>query len=112
MVGRVTGHLIRVAVAGAAGRMGQTVCAAVEDAECLELTGRADPALGTSVADVLGDADVLVMNMNEPPSLLRNGYQGDHGWVQVALEGRRSNRSAIGATVIVTANGKRQARAG
>ena len=58
-----------------------------------------------------GDVDVLVMNMNEPPSLLRNGYQGDHGWVQVALEGRRSNRSAIGATVIVTANGKRQARA-
>ena len=42
--------MIRVAVAGAAGRMGQTVCAAVEDAEGLELTGRADPALGTSVA--------------------------------------------------------------
>jgi enediyne biosynthesis protein E4 len=58
-----------------------------------------------------GDIDVLVMNMNEPPSLLRNDYQGGNAWVKVALEGRSSNRSAIGATVIVTANGKRQARA-
>jgi 4-hydroxy-tetrahydrodipicolinate reductase len=52
--------MIRVAVAGAAGRMGQTVCRAVEAADGLELTGRADPALGTSVADVLPGADVLV----------------------------------------------------
>lgn len=58
-----------------------------------------------------GDIDVLVMNMNEPPSLLRNDYQGRNGWVEVALEGRTSNRSAIGATVIVTAGGRRQARA-
>jgi len=53
--------VIRVAVAGAAGRMGETVCRAVEAADDLELTGRADPALGTSVSDVLGDADVLVV---------------------------------------------------
>ena len=58
-----------------------------------------------------GDVDVIVMNMNEPPSLLRNDRTGDHGWVQVALEGRKSNRSAIGATVTVTAGGRRQARA-
>ncbi len=51
---------IRVAVAGAAGRMGQTVCRAVEGAEDMELTGRADPALGTSVGEVLEAADVLV----------------------------------------------------
>jgi 4-hydroxy-tetrahydrodipicolinate reductase len=51
--------MIRVAVAGAAGRMGQTVCAAVEGADDLQLAGRADPALGVAVADVL-DADVLV----------------------------------------------------
>jgi 4-hydroxy-tetrahydrodipicolinate reductase len=50
----------RVAVAGAAGRMGRAVCDAVQGADGLELVGRADPALGTSVADVLGDADVLV----------------------------------------------------
>jgi hypothetical protein len=58
-----------------------------------------------------GDVDVLVMNMNEPPSLLRNDYSGTNGWLTVKLEGRQSNRAAIGATVIVTAGGKRQARA-
>jgi hypothetical protein len=58
-----------------------------------------------------GDVDVLVMNMNEPPSLLRNDYSGGHRWIGVRLEGRVSNRSAIGATVRVTANGRTQARA-
>jgi hypothetical protein len=52
-----------------------------------------------------GDVDVLVMNMNEPPSLLRNDYHGGNRWLRVALEGRASNRAAIGATVLVTANG-------
>jgi hypothetical protein len=58
-----------------------------------------------------GDQDVVVMNMNAPPSLLRNDYRGPNAWIQVALEGRQSNRSAIGATVVVTAGGRRQARA-
>ena len=44
------GMTLRVAVAGAAGRMGQAVCAAVDGADDLELTGRADPALGTALA--------------------------------------------------------------
>ncbi len=57
-----------------------------------------------------GDLDVLVMNMNEPPSLLRNDYSGSNGWLQVALVGTRSNRSAIGATLLVEAAGRRQAR--
>ena len=52
--------MIRVAVSGAAGRMGQAVCEAVEGAEDMELAGRADPALGVELADVLGDADVVV----------------------------------------------------
>jgi 4-hydroxy-tetrahydrodipicolinate reductase len=52
--------MIRVAVAGAAGRMGATVCAAVEGASDMELAGRADPSLGVAVADVLDGADVLV----------------------------------------------------
>lgn len=47
-----------------------------------------------------GDVDVLVMNMNEPPSLLRNDLSGKGHWVKVLLEGVRSNRSAIGARVI------------
>ena len=52
--------MTRVAVAGAAGRMGQMVCAAVDAADDMELTGRADPVLDVAVAGVLGDADVLV----------------------------------------------------
>jgi 4-hydroxy-tetrahydrodipicolinate reductase len=52
--------MIRVAVAGAAGRMGQTVCAAVEDAPDMELVGRADPMLGTTLAEVLPEAEVVV----------------------------------------------------
>jgi 4-hydroxy-tetrahydrodipicolinate reductase len=51
---------IRVIVSGAAGRMGETTANAVEDAGDLELVGRADPALGTSVSQFLGDADVMV----------------------------------------------------
>jgi len=52
--------MIRVAVAGAAGRMGQTVCAAVEGADDMVLAGRADPALGIALQDILGDVDVVV----------------------------------------------------
>src|SRR5919204_5437830 len=51
---------IKVLVSGAAGRMGETVCAAVEGAEDMELAGRADPQLDASVADLLGSADVMV----------------------------------------------------
>jgi hypothetical protein len=57
-----------------------------------------------------GDVDVLVMNMNERPSLLENKYSGGHGWILIKLEGTVSNRSALGATVVVTAGGVRQAR--
>ncbi len=57
-----------------------------------------------------GDVDVLVMNMNEPPSLLRNDYAGQNHWLAVRLEGTRSNRAGLGATVMVTAGGRTQAR--
>ena len=52
--------MIKVAVAGAAGRMGATTCAAVEGADDMELVGRADPSLGTSLVDVLDGTDVVV----------------------------------------------------
>jgi enediyne biosynthesis protein E4 len=47
-----------------------------------------------------GDMDVLVMNMNEPPSLLRNDVSGGGHWLKVLLVGVTSNRSAIGARVV------------
>jgi 4-hydroxy-tetrahydrodipicolinate reductase len=63
--------MTRVAVAGAAGRMGQAVCAAVEAADGLELAGRADPALGTPLEDVLGGCDVVV-DFTRPDTALGN----------------------------------------
>jgi 4-hydroxy-tetrahydrodipicolinate reductase len=51
---------IRVVVSGAAGRMGEAACAAVEAAGDMELVARADPALDTSVPDSLSGADVMV----------------------------------------------------
>ena len=58
-----------------------------------------------------GDLDILVMNMNEPPSLLRNNVRGAHHWLKVLLVGTESNRSAIGARVIATYGERRQAQA-
>jgi 4-hydroxy-tetrahydrodipicolinate reductase len=52
--------LINVAVSGAAGRMGATVCDAVEGADDMALVGRADPQFDSGLQDVLGDADVVV----------------------------------------------------
>jgi hypothetical protein len=58
-----------------------------------------------------GDVDVVIMNMNEAPSLLRNDVSGRHHWLKVLLEGVQSNRSAIGAEVVATYGGKKQAQA-
>jgi 4-hydroxy-tetrahydrodipicolinate reductase len=63
--------MINVAVSGAAGRMGQTVCDAVEAADDMALVGRADPLLDTALLDVLGDADVVV-DFSTPDSALDN----------------------------------------
>ena len=46
-----------------------------------------------------GDIDIVIMNMNEPPSLLRNDTSGRNHWLKVQLEAVTSNRSAIGARV-------------
>ena len=48
-----------------------------------------------------GDVDILVMNQNEPPSLLRNDAPAGNNWLKVRLEGTKSNRSAIGARILV-----------
>jgi enediyne biosynthesis protein E4 len=48
-----------------------------------------------------GDVDVLIVNLNQPPSLLRNDISGNNSWLKVKLIGTKSNRSAIGARVVV-----------
>jgi 4-hydroxy-tetrahydrodipicolinate reductase len=63
--------VIRVAVSGAAGRMGQAVCEAVEGASDAELAAKADPALGVELSQVLGDADVVV-DFTTPDTALAN----------------------------------------
>ena len=55
-----------------------------------------------------GDLDVLIMNVNEPPTLLRNDAPGGNGWLKLKLIGTRSNRSAIGARVIAKYGGRTQ----
>jgi len=54
--------------------MGETVCAAVEAAEDMRLCGRADPALETTLADVLGEADVVV-DFTTPDTALANARE-------------------------------------
>ncbi len=85
-----------------------------------ELLEEAGPAMaevhssrGLAVGDFDndGDLDVLVINLNEPPSLLRNDVTGASHWIKVLLIGTVSNRSAIGATVIASYGEKRQAKA-
>jgi 4-hydroxy-tetrahydrodipicolinate reductase len=66
--------MINVAVSGAAGRMGQTVCEAVEHVDDMALVGRADPRLETGLQDVLGDADVVV-DFSRPEAALENARE-------------------------------------
>ncbi len=76
--------MIRVAVAGAAGRMGETVCAAVAGAEDMELVGRADPLLGTGLEEVLGDAEVVV-DFTQPDTALGNALACLRAGVHVVI---------------------------
>jgi 4-hydroxy-tetrahydrodipicolinate reductase len=76
--------VIRVAVAGAAGKMGATVCDAVMGADDMELTGRADPALDTTLADVLPGAEVVV-DFTRPDTALENALQCVEAGVHVVI---------------------------
>jgi 4-hydroxy-tetrahydrodipicolinate reductase len=98
---------LRVGVSGAAGRMGEAVCAAVEEAEDLTLAGRADPALGVALADILGDCQVVV-DFTRPEAALQNARDcvragvhavvGTTGWDPAPLREER------GANVFVAPN--------
>ena len=54
---------------------------------------------------------MVVINLNEPPSLLRNDLTGDRNWLKVFLVGTKSNPSAIGSRVLAKYGGKVQAQA-
>jgi hypothetical protein len=55
-----------------------------------------------------GRIDVLIMNMGEAPSLLRNEGRNENHWIKIKLRGTKSNRSAIGALVTIEAGGTKQ----
>jgi len=79
--------MIRVAVAGAAGRMGETVCAAVEGARDMELVGRADPQLQTTLEDVLTAANPpdVVVDFTRPDTALGNALSCVRAGVHVVV---------------------------
>lgn len=57
-----------------------------------------------------GDIDIVIINLNEPPSLLRNDLTGQRNWLKVLLVGTVSNRSAIGSRVKAHYGGQIQAQ--
>jgi hypothetical protein len=73
---------------------------------------RAVRGVGFGDLDNDGDIDMVLWNRNEMPSLLRNDLDAtDRHWLQLKLEGTKSNRGAFGATVVVEYGGRKQARA-
>ena len=77
--------MIRVAVAGAAGRMGETACRAVEQAEDLELVARADPALGASLGEALGQGTEVLVDFTVPYSAVANAHEAVAAGVHVVI---------------------------
>lgn len=57
-----------------------------------------------------GDIDILIVNLSEPPSLLRNDFRGNNRWLKLKLIGTKSNRSAIGTRVVAHYGQKIQAQ--
>jgi 4-hydroxy-tetrahydrodipicolinate reductase len=76
---------IRVAVAGAAGRMGETVCRAVSGADDMELAGGADPALGVSLADLLAERPDVIVDFTIPSTALANAREAVAAGVHVVI---------------------------
>jgi 4-hydroxy-tetrahydrodipicolinate reductase len=99
--------VIRVGVAGAAGRMGSTACDAISTADDLELSGRADPVLGTPLAAILPGCDVVV-DFTRPDAVVGNAREcvaagvhvviGTSGFAVAELEG------LSGANILVAPN--------
>ena len=85
-----------------------------------ELTTEAGPGITAAFSsrgcafgdfDNDGDIDILIVNLNDQPSLLCNDVRKSHHWLKVRLVGTQSNRSAIGARVKVRYGHKVQAQA-
>ena len=104
----MAGSPIRVAVAGAAGRMGATVCRAVEGADDMELVARADPALGTSVTEALAAGPGVLVDFTLPTTALANAREAVAAGVHVVIGTTGFDPSELdglrGANVFVAPN--------
>jgi 4-hydroxy-tetrahydrodipicolinate reductase len=105
--------VIRVGVAGAAGRMGETVCAAVQGANDMEIAGRADPRLDISLEQMLAESKPeVVVDFTRPDTALENALlclrSGAHvviGTTGFDLDALSEQARAVeGANVLVAPN--------
>ena len=100
--------MIAVAVAGAAGRMGATVCSAVEGAEDMTLVARADPALGVSLGDALAARPDVLVDFTIPSTAVDNIRQavaaGVHAVVGTTGFDPRQLEGLHGANVLIAPN--------
>jgi hypothetical protein len=73
---------------------------------------QADNSRGAAFGDYDndGDLDVLVNNLDGPPTLLRNDGGSRNHWLRVRCVGSRSNRSAVGTRLTLRAGGRQQTR--
>jgi enediyne biosynthesis protein E4 len=83
------------------------------------ISGQAGPAFaesrcsrGAAFGDIFntGRIDIVINNLNDHPSLLRNQSPPQDSWLLVKLIGTKTNRAAIGSRVTVDANNRRQAQ--
>ena len=100
--------MIGVAVAGAAGRMGQTVCRAVESADDMQLVARADPALGASLAQALAERPAVLVDFTVPETAAANAREAVAAGVHVVIGTTGFDldqlRGLTGANVLVAPN--------
>jgi hypothetical protein len=82
-----------------------------------DVSARAGTAISTAAVgrgcafadlDNDGDIDIVINNLDAPPSVLRNDGGNRNHWLMIKCIGTRSNRSAIGARVRVSAGGRTQ----
>jgi 4-hydroxy-tetrahydrodipicolinate reductase len=101
--------MIRVAVAGAAGRMGATVCEAVDGAPDMELVGRADPMLDTTLEQAIADGrPEVVVDFTRPDTALANAMTCLEAGVHVVIGTTGFDPAplygATGANVLIAPN--------
>ena len=95
---------IRVVVSGAAGRMGETVCEAIEAAEGMELAAKADPALDAPLTDALAGADVMV-EFSTPESAVENALAAIEAGVHAVVGATGFDLDALRSGVEVAGGG-------